>query len=377
MIHTDPDLAAAVGPRVRKSPYFDATVRAGLTEVSTYNHMWLPMSYGDADAEYRRLTTGVSMWDVAAQRHVLVDGADAGELVQLLTAIDVSSLRPGRARYAPVVDHDGVLLNDPVLLRMPDGSWRFSIADADVRLWFAAIAHGVGLDASVTELDTATLAVQGPDAGAVAADLGIGWFDELDHFDLREATVASIPLVLSRSGWSTEGGFELFLDDPDRAEELWDAVAAAGESHGIGPGAPNAPERIENALLSYGTDSGYHADPIELGLESHLDLDGPPFIGQDALRRIRADGPRRRLRGVVIEGEGLGVLPHPVPFLADGEPVGELRAAASSPRFGRDLGLALVDAACEPGTVGTVALLDGNRKAELVTLPFEDSLDGR
>jgi aminomethyltransferase len=374
MSHTDPELAAAIGPRVRKSPFFDATVGAGLTSVSVYNHMWLPMGYGDPRAEYERLTSGVSMWDVAAQRHLSIDGIDAAPLVQLVSAVDVSRLRPGRAQYAPIVDHDGVLLNDPILLRLPGGSWRFSVADSDLRLWIDAVAHGAGLAARAVELDTATLAVQGPRAALVAHDLGLAWFDDLEQFELRAATIAGLDVVVSRSGWSTQGGFEVFLDEVSGAEDLWQAVASAGEAHGIGPGAPNAAERIENVLLSYGTDTGYHADPMELGLESHLDLDGPPFIGRDALRRIRAEGPRRRLRGAVIDGGGLGVLSHPVPFVVHGEVVGELRAAATSPRFGRDLGLALVEAACLAGTTGVVHLPDGTRKAELVDLPFEDIL---
>lgn len=374
MTTTDPELVAAIGPRMRKSPFFDATVRAGLASVSAYNHMWLPMGYGDAAAEYHRLTNGVSMWDVAAQRHVLVDGVDAAPLVQHLTAVDVSRLPPGRARYAPVVDHDGVLLNDPILLRLPDGSWRFSIADSDLRLWIDAVAHGADLAATSEELDTATLAVQGPRAALVARDLGLEWFDDLDPFELRAATVAGTDVVVSRSGWSNQGGFELFLDDVSHAEELWRTVAEAGEAHGIAPGAPNPAERIENVLLSYGTDTGYDADPLELGLGPHLDLDGPAFVGRDALRRIRAEGPRRRLRGAVIDGDGLGVLPHPVPFVVGDEVVGELRAAATSPRFGRDLGLALVDAAWLPGTTGMVRLPGGPHKAELVDLPFEEVL---
>ncbi len=384
MIHADPELLAAIGPRVRTSPFFDCTVRAGLTGVSTYNHMWLPMSYGDAAAEYERLTTAVSMWDVAAQRHIEVTGPDADELTQFVTAVDVGGTPRGQAIYAPMVDDQGVLINDPVLLHWLDGSWRFSIADADVRLWIDAIRWGRDLDATVTELDTVTLAIQGPRAHDVVAALGIGWSTDLDDFEMRPARIETddpdhpaLDVVVCRSGWSNQGGVEIFLDDPDGAEALWHAVETAGRPAGIGPGAPNATERIENTFLSYGTDTGYHADPIELGMEGALDIDGPPFIGQDALRRIRDAGVSRHLVGCVIDGDGIDVLSHPVPFEVDGEPVGRLRAATRSPRFGCNIGLALIAAEHGPGTAGRVTLPggQGSRRVEVVALPFADSLD--
>jgi aminomethyltransferase len=380
MIRSDPELLAAVGPRVRKSPFFDATVRAGLTAVSTYNHMWLPMSYGDPAAEYERLTTGVSMWDVAAQRHVEVTGPDADALVQLVTAVDVTRADAGHAIYAPMVDHDGVLINDPVLLHWPDGTWRFSIADSDVGLWIDAVGHGREFDVRVDELDTVTLAIQGPRSFEVLDELGFGWARDLDQSEMRTATLDlggdSVDLVVSRSGWSNQGGAELFLDEPGSAEALWETVAAAGEPLDIGPGAPNGTERIENVLMSYGTDTGYHANPLELGLTDHLDLDGPEFIGQTALHRIRADGPTRQLAGALVDGDDIDLLAHPVPFMVEGEEIGELRAGTHSPRFERNIGLALVTVGAPMGAVGRVLLPEGERHAKLVELPFAEALGG-
>jgi aminomethyltransferase len=249
-----------------------------------------------------------------------------------------------------------------------------------VRLWLTAVIRAHDFDAEVAELDTATLAIQGPRSTDVIDALGLDWFDELDRFEQRPTTMRlddgpAVEVVVSRSGWSTQGGCEIFLDDATRAVDLWNTVASAGEPFDIGPGAPNATERIENVLLSYGTDTGYDADPIELGLTDHLDLDRPDFIGQTALRLIRDQGPARRLRGVVIDGDEIDVLQQPVPFTIGGECVGRLRAATPSPRFGRNIGLALIDASCTPGDVGTVELADGERTAHLVDLPFAESLE--
>ncbi|MEZ5371509.1 MAG: glycine cleavage T C-terminal barrel domain-containing protein [Microthrixaceae bacterium] len=371
------ELIAAIGPRVRKSPFFEATVDAGLRAVSTYNHMWLPMSYGDPEGEYRRLTEGVSMWDVAAQRHLEVSGPDADELVQLVTVVDTSEVPRGSGRYAPMVDHSGTLINDPVLLRFDDGSWRFSIADADVRLWLDAVAHGRGLDCTVTELDTATMAVQGPLAGDVLGALGCDDLGGLADFERRSATLEGIDVIVSRSGWSNQGGYELFLDDTDRALELWAAVADAGRRFDIGPGAPNPSERLENVLLSYGTDTGYGATPIELGMTDLIGFAGYDFIGRSALLTQRDSGRSRRLVGVRLDGAPIDPLPNPVPLTLDGDEHGQLRSAAWSPRFSTNLGLALVPAGDDPGTVGRTTIAGRTHRAELVGLPFADSLDER
>lgn len=372
-ITADTDVLAAIGPRVRKSPFWDDTVAAGLTAVSSYNHMWLPMSYGDPDEEYRRLTEAVTMWDVAAQRHVAVRGPDADSIIQYVTAIDASTIDVGTAGYAPMVDHHGVLINDPILFHIDVDEWHFSIADADIRLWIDAIARERGADCTVVELDTVTLAVQGPLADAVMADLDVD-VDGMEVMEQRSASIDGLAVVISRSGWSTQGGYEIFLDRPQHASRLWAAVEQAGRTHGIGPAAPNPSERIENVLLSYGTDTGYHANPLELGLGDTIDLDHHDFVGRDALLRIRDAGPDRRLLGVVIDGPRRDTLPHPVPTSTGTTRVGELRASAWSPRFSVNLGLALVDRGVEPQTTAHADPPSGACELTFVELPFEAPL---
>lgn len=374
MATTNPTLTAAINPRVRKSPFFDATVKDGLAAVTSYNHMWLPSSYGDPEAEYRRLTEGVSMWDVAAQRHIEVSGAQADELVQLVTAVDVTGVEPGRGVYAPMVDFGGTLINDPVLLRFEDGTWRFSISDSDARLWIEGVRGARSFDAQVRELETASLAVQGPKADGVLRELGCEWAEGLEYFERRTTRIGDASVILSRSGWSSQGGYELFLDDPAAALDLWQSVREAGAAFVIGPGAPNQPERIESVLLSYGTDTGFDSNPIEVGLEDHLDLDGPHFIGQEALLSIREQGPERQLLGVVASGDPIETFGHPVPVEVGGRVVGKLRAAAWSPKFSRNLGLALVEASCQVGAEGTTQAPEDRRTVTFVDLPFQDVL---
>lgn len=364
----DGDLLAAIGPRVRLSPFFESTLAAGLRSVSCYNHMWLPMSYGEPDAEYDRLTTGVSMWDVAAQRHVQIVGPDADEAVQWVTVIDASEVEVGAAAYAPMVDHAGHLVNDPVLLHIGDREWRFSIADSDIRLWVDATARAAGLDCTVAELDTATLAVQGPHASVVMDSLGLGWTRDLPSFRFGTTQLDDITVRICNSGWSAQGGFEFFLDDPNVAGRLWDRVADAGSTAGIGPGAPNPSERIENVLLSYGTDTGYHADPYELGLGDRVDFGCGDFVGRRALAELEQGERPRRLRGLVLDGSRIEPLAAPLAVEAGGE----LRAAAWSPRFERNLGLALLPTQIEIGRTVEVVGHDCVTCGIVVELPFDD-----
>ncbi len=362
----------AIGPRNAKSPYFDATVAAGVARFSVYNHMYLPMGYGDPEAEYRRLTDGVALWDVACQRQVELVGPDAGDLAQLLSARDLSGQQVGQGRYAPVCDHAGRLLNDPVVLRVDRDRWWFSIADGDLLWWARAIAAERALEVEVSEADVFPLAVQGPRAVDVLGALFGDWIRELRFFWARPAELDGIPLLVSRSGWSKQGGFELYLRDGTRGVELWDRVMAAGEPWGIGPGCPNPVERVESGLLSFRSDTDDACTPLEAGLEQYVSLDaGGDFIGRDALRAQAAAGVLRRLVGVWIDGPPIGPNQHPWPVSVSEDQVGAVRAAVRSYRFERNIGIALLQRrACAPGTELEIASESGARTGVVTELPF-------
>lgn len=344
-----------IGPRIRKSPFYASTIAAGVTHFTIYNRMYMPTSYGDPMAEYHRLMNGVSMWDVGAERQVEVVGPDARAFVDRVSARDVLPLKPGRARYAPICNHDGILINDPIALCLTDDRWWLSIADGDLLQHCQAVAGSEGFDVEVFEPDVSPLAVQGPKAVDVARDLfGAEVVDGLGFFHHREVEVDDIPMVICRSGWSRQGGYELFLTDGTKGAALWDLVAGAGEPYGIAPGTPHHMERIENGLLSYGSDTDDDTDPVEAGLGQWCDLDRP-FIGRDAIvARHEEPADRRRLVNVdvdVVDRTELWTADQPYPARADGEPVGELRTTVWSPKLERFIGLALLPVAhAEPGT---------------------------
>ena len=363
----------SMGARVRKSPFFDATVRAGVTHFTTYNHMYMATSYGDPAGEYRRLREGVSMWDVSCERQVELQGPDAGALAQYLCPRDLSTCVVGQGLYVPLCDHDGRIINDPVLLKLADDRYWLSIADSDILLWARAVCAEKGFDAVVCEPDVSPLAIQGPRAEALAVDLFGAWTAELKYFWFRETELDGIPLVVARSGWSKQGGFELYLMDGSRGVELWDKVAAAGEKYGIGPGTPNATERVESALISFGTETDDHTNPLELGLDKFIQCDiDADFIGKAALKKISSEGPTRKLTGLLLSGEEpVPSIEHKCRVSRDRQDVGYLSVTARSPRLNCNIGIALLQRSIVENALSVVAHLpNGDYTAEITTLPF-------
>jgi glycine cleavage system aminomethyltransferase T len=358
--------------RLRPSPYYEATLAEGVCAFTTYNHMLMPTSYGHPEAEYRRPTQGVSLWDVAVERQVELRGPDAGRLAQILCARDLSRCREGQGKYVPLCNHDGVLINDPILLKLADDRYWLSIADSNIWFRARAIAAERGLRVVVSEPDVSPLAVQGPKAEAVVASVCGDWVRELKYFWFRETAISGIPVVVARSGWSKQGGFEIYLMDGRQGTALWNVFREAGKPWDIGPGNPSFCERVESGLLSFGGDTDEQTNPFEVRLGKYLDLDvADEVIGVQALRRIRAQGPRRHQLGVVLDGEeptALGFLWHPIEV--DGRRVGDLTNCTWSYRLKRNIGFALIAAECRPGARVEV-LKDGRRiGGVLQELPF-------
>lgn len=364
----------AFGPRIRRSPFFKATQAAGASHFSIYNKMYFPVAYGDPAAEYDRLVNAVALWDVAVERQVRIKGPDALTLVRTLTPRNLASVKTGQGRYVPVCDHRGTLINDPVLLPISEDEYWLSIADNDLILWVRAVAFERGMKVEVSEPDVSPLAVQGPKAVDVIRDLFGDWATEMKHFAFTETELNGIPLILGRSGWSRQGGYELYLLESRRGTDFWNMVAEAGEAYGIGPGAPNYIERIESGLLSMGADTDTRTNPYEVGMDKLVDVEQETdFIGKQALRRIRDGGVRRLRCGFFVHGDAFqGPNQQWWKVIADGARVGFVSAAAYSPRIGRNIGLGLIDAAqAEPGTKLIVETEHGRRSATVSDLPFD------
>jgi glycine cleavage system aminomethyltransferase T len=364
------------GPWYRKSPYFEATLRYGCTAFDIYNHTYLPAYFDEPVIEYWHLLNHVTIWDVGVERQVEITGPDAFVFTSMLTPRDLSDCAVGQCRYVVITDQDGGIVNDPVLLRLePDRFW-LSAADSDLLLWAKGVAVNSGMDVSIGEPDVWPLQVQGPRSKEVIQKLFGEDVVSLRYYHCAEAEVDGIPVVVSRTGWTGEVGYEIYLRDSSRGDELWEMVMAAGKPHDIRPIAPCEARRIEAGIFNYRSDMTLENNPFEVtGLERlvHLDKEGG-FIGREALVRIRAEGVRRKLVGVRIEGEPLPVeLAEPWPVLQAGNVVGRVTDAIWSPRLEANIGFAWVPIQLsEPRSRIEIDGPLGRLEGEITRVPFLD-----
>jgi glycine cleavage system aminomethyltransferase T len=328
---------------IRQSPYFQATLRAGCSRFSFANHMYQPASFGDPLEAYWKLANDVTLWDVGTERQVEITGRDAIAFTDMLTPRDVAKCPVGRCRYALITTPEGGIVNDPVLLHLADSHFWLSTSDSDLLLWAKGVAINSGLDVEIREPDVSPVQIQGPKSSEVIDSL-FGGRVTLAPYELVQTDLDGAPVVVSRTGWSGEIGYEIFLCDGRYGDALWERVLSAGEPFGIAVTGPSDANRVEAGILAYRSDMDMTTNPFELGLDRLVDLDTPgEFIGKAALTRIRDEGVTRKLVGIQILGDPLS-LPFEArwPVTAGGARIGEVTVAVYSPRLRQNIGYAMV-----------------------------------
>ena len=363
------------GTQVRKSPYFDATVSWGAQGFSVYNHMYIPRDFGDPVQNFWNLVNDAILCDVAVERQVEITGPDAAQFVQLLTPRNLSECAIGQCKYVLITDENGGVLNDPVLLRLAENHFWLSLADSDILMWAKGVAVNSELNVNLCEPDVSPLQLQGPKSGDIARAIFGEWIDGLKYYWFEEFELNGIPLIVSRTGWSSELGYEIFLRDGTRGTELWDHIMKIGEPMGLVPGHTSTIRRIEGGMLSYQADMDCTVNPFELGLGRLIDLEmDADFIGKDALKRIQSDGVKRSQVGLEIS---CSPLQHPNttywPILVNSKEVGYVTSAVYTPRLDKNIALAIMDIEFSAiDTIGEVKTPEGNYPVKVVQKPFYD-----
>ena len=375
-----PDAARAsrqfgFGTQIRKSPYFDATVRWGATGFSVYNHMYIPRDFGDPVENFWNLVKRATLSDVAVERQVEITGPDAARFTQLLTPRNLSQCAVGQCKYVLITNAEGGIINDPVLLRLGENHFWLSLADSDVLLWAQGVAVHSGMDVTITEPDVSPLQLQGPRSGAIMQALFGDRVERLRYYWLEEFELDGIPLIVSRTGWSSELGYEIYLRDASRGDELWERIMVAGAPFELSPGHTSSIRRIEAGMLSYHADADIHTNPFELGLGRLVDLEmDADYVGKAALRRIADSGVSRIQVGLEIDGAALdGPNTEFWPIHRDGDVAGRVTSAVFSPRLEANIALAMI--AVEHSAIDTqveIATPLGSRSAKIVPRPFYD-----
>ncbi len=363
------------GARLRRSPFFDATQRHGAQAYTVYNHMLFPVCFADLEEEYWHLLNHVTLWDVSVERQVEITGPDAFEFTNRLTPRDLSRCAVGQGKYVVITAEDGGIINDPVLLRLAENHFWLALADSDVLLWARGVALNSGLRVNISEPDVSPVQIQGPKAKDVVQTLFGDAATKLRYYWFLETKLDGIPVVVTRTGWTGEAGYEIYLRDGSRGDELWERIMAAGRPHQIRPTGPSDIRRIEAGILNWGADMTLENNVYEVGLERLVDEGkSAHYIGKDALRKIRDQGVTRKLAGVEIAGD-------PIPFnsvkwmaKAGGKTVGRVTSAVWSPRLKKNIGYAMLPAG--QATLNSTLSVEipgiGERQGTVVQKPFVD-----
>ena len=363
------------GTQIRKSPFFEATVRWGAQEFSVYNHMYIPRDFGDPVQNFWNLVNDAILCDVAVERQVEITGPDASKFVQMMTPRDLTKMSVGQCKYILLTNADGGLLNNPVLLRLGENRYWISLADSDILLWAQGLAVNSDLNVTILEPDVSPLQLQGPKSGEVMNALFGGSIMDLKYYWHREVELDGLHLIVSRTGWSSELGYEIFLQDESHGDELWEKIMAVGNQFGLKPGHTSSIRRIEGGMLSYHADADINTNPYELGLDRFVNLEmKADFIGKVALHRIKKNGVRRKQVGLQIECPPLkGPNNTFWDISKNGKILGKVTSAIYSPRLEKNIALAMISVeSAEIGNVVDVSTQDETVLGYIVEKPFFD-----
>ncbi len=288
-----------------------------------------------------------------------------------MTCRDLSNAKDGKCYYCPIIDENGGMINDPVVLKFSDEKWWISIADSDVILFAKGLAIGKKLEVSISEPDVNIMAVQGPKAFNLLEKIFGKEILDLKFYNFKYFNFRDSKHLIARSGWSKQGGVEIYVEDTKSGLELYDLLFEAGKEYNVKPGCPHLIERIEGALLSYGNDMDINDNPFECGLGKFVNIDSNiEFLGKNNLIKIKENGIEKKLMGVKINLDQIN-LRSAINLIVDNKTIGEIRSAVFSPTFNKVIGIAMIKKGYfELGQKFDIIINQKKYKGEICSLPF-------
>ena len=363
------------GTQIRKSPFFDATVKWGAKDFSVYNHMYIPRDFGNPEQNFWNLINAAILCDVAVERQVQIEGPDASKFVQMMTPRDLSTMKIGQCKYVILVNQNGGVLNDPILLKVSEDKYWFSLADSDILFWAQGLAANTNYNVEITEPDVSPLQLQGPKSRDIMIKIFGEQIADLKYYWFKKFSFNNTELIISRTGWSSELGYEIFLTDSKVGNELYEHIMKIGGPMGLKPGHTSTIRRIEGGMLSYHADMTINTNPLELGMDKFIDLDNDfDFIGKNALIKIKNNGIKRKQVGLYLDNKSMnGPNTRFWNLLYNNKIVGKITSAVYSPRLEKNIALAIVD--IDYSNLNQKLIVDdGNSEfnAMVVNKPFYD-----
>ena len=363
------------GTQIRKSPFFDATVKWGAKDFSVYNHMYIPRDFGNPEQNFWNLINDAILCDVAVERQVEVKGPDASKFVQMMTPRDLSNMKVGQCKYVILVNQNGGVLNDPILLKVSEDKYWFSLADSDILFWAQGLAANGDYDVEISEPDVSPLQLQGPKSREIMVKIFGDQISDLKYYWFKQFAFNDTELIISRTGWSSELGYEIFLTDSKVGNELYEYIMKVGEPMGLKPGHTSTIRRIEGGMLSYHADMTINTNPLELGMDKFIDLNSDfNFVGKDALIKIKNNGIERKQVGLYLDNKRMdGPNTRFWDLMNDDKIVGKITSAVYSPRLEQNIALAIVNINYS-NLNQKLIVNDGNNEfnAVIVNKPFYD-----
>ena len=363
------------GTQIRKSPFFDATVKWGAKDFSVYNHMYIPRDFGNPEQNFWNLINDAILCDVAVERQVQVKGPDASKFVQMMTPRDLSTMQVGQCKYVILINQNGGVLNDPILLKVSEDKYWFSLADSDILLWAQGLAANGDYNVEISEPDVSPLQLQGPKSRDIMIKIFGDQIADLKYYWFKQFAFNNTELIISRTGWSSELGYEIFLTDSKVGNDLYEHIMKIGDPMGLKPGHTSTIRRIEGGMLSYHADMTINTNPLELGMDKFIDLNSDfDFIGKDALIKIKNDGIKRKQVGLYLDNKRMdGPNTRFWNLIYNNKIVGKITSAVYSPRLEQNIALAMVDIKYS-NLNQKLIVNDGNSEfnAVVVNKPFYD-----
>jgi len=363
------------GTQIRRSPFFHSTLNWGARDFSVYNHMYIPRDFGNPEQNFWNLVNDAILCDVSVERQVEIKGPDATKFVQYLTPRDISKCDVGQCKYILLTDNNGGILNDPVLLRIEENHYWLSLADSDILLWAKGVLINSGMDVQLCEPDVSPLQLQGPKSREIMKKIFGEQIDKIGYYRFKKFKKFGIPLIISRTGWSSELGYEIFLCDGSKGSMLWEEIMKIGAPLGLKPGHTSTIRRVEGAMLSYHADINSNNNPYEVGLERLVDLDkDDDFIGKLALTNIKKNGAKNKQIGLVIECDPLQNPNNEFwDIINNNKKIGKVTSAVYSPRLEKNIALAIIESKyAKVGSRFKIGINDAFINCEQVSLPFYD-----
>lgn len=332
--------------RLRRTPFTSSVEKYGVKGFSVVNHALLPKAFSRSiEEDYWHLRSAVQIWDVGVQRQVEIMGPDASKFVQYMTPRSLEKMKVGNCYYIPLIDENGGMVNDPVLLKHSETHYWLSIADSDVLLWAKGLAVGLKFNVSIKEPDVWPLAIQGPLAKDLLSEVFGDFINDIKFFKFSKIQFEGSTQIIARSGYSKQDGFEIYLQGFDLGERLWELLWEKGEKYNIAPGCPNLIDRIEAGLLSYGNEITLDTSPLEVGMEGFCNSDfSHDFVGKPALRELQEKGVIKKIKGIIFDVPPCPPCTQPWTLFNENKmKIGQITSAVFSPRIRKNIGLGLVN----------------------------------